>query len=320
MPPFQDHPPPLAAFAGERPPAPAWFIDALAHAPERSTVAVDHTPIEVLAWGERGRPGLLLLHGNGAHADWWSFIAPFFADTHRVAALSWSGMGGSGWREQYDAELFAREAIAVGEHAGLFDAPTPPVFVGHSFGGFLTLVTASLFGERLAGAVTIDSPIRRPEDQWRGPPQRSKPNTVYATLPEAMARFRFAPPQGCETPYIADWIARASLKQAPMADGSGDGWTWRFDPFMWRGFRMEERASFLTAAKCPLAVMWGERSQLVPPAIAEYMQGLLPAGTPTVVIPDADHHVMVDQPLATVAALRGLLAAWPGHRQLHTGG
>ena len=29
-------------------------------------------------------------------------------------------------------------------------------------------------------------------------------------------------------------------------------------------------------------------------------------------IPDADHHLMVDQPLAFVSALRGLLAGWPG--------
>jgi pimeloyl-ACP methyl ester carboxylesterase len=28
-------------------------------------------------------------------------------------------------------------------------------------------------------------------------------------------------------------------------------------------------------------------------------------------IPDADHHVMIDQPLATAAALRALLATWP---------
>jgi hypothetical protein len=28
-------------------------------------------------------------------------------------------------------------------------------------------------------------------------------------------------------------------------------------------------------------------------------------------IPDSHHHVMIDQPLALVAALRALLAAWP---------
>ena len=36
--------------------------------------------LEVLTWGEVGKPGLLFVHGNSAHADWWSFIAPFFAE------------------------------------------------------------------------------------------------------------------------------------------------------------------------------------------------------------------------------------------------
>lgn len=40
------------------------------------------------------------------------------------------------------------------------------------------------------------------------------------------------------------------------------------------------------------------------------MQDLLPPGSPQMAIPDADHHVMIDQPLAFVAALRGLLAGW----------
>src|SRR3712207_9584205 len=62
-----------------------------------------------------GKPGLLFLHGNGAHADWWSFIAPFFADTHRVAALSWSGMGGSDHRERYSIDGFVAEAFGVAE-------------------------------------------------------------------------------------------------------------------------------------------------------------------------------------------------------------
>ena len=44
-------------------------------------------------WGREGAPGLLLLHGNGAHADWWSFIAPYLANDFRVAAMSWSGYG-----------------------------------------------------------------------------------------------------------------------------------------------------------------------------------------------------------------------------------
>lgn len=306
---------PLAALAGERPPQPDWFSWAVAQSPERSRIEVEGAEVELLTWGERGAPGLLLLHGNGAHADWWSWIAPFFASSHRVAALSWSGMGGSDWRERYTGELFAAEAFAAAEAAGLFEAG-PPVFVGHSFGGFPTLVCAATRGERLAGVVSLDSPIRPPELQWRGPPSRSRANRVYPTLEAALARFRFAPPQGCENLFIADHLARGSLKRAPMTDGGGEGWTWRFDPFLWQHFRMEERATLLTGAKCPVAVLWGERSNLMTPNVIEYMRGLAAPGTPFIAIPDADHHVMVDQPLALTAALRALLSVWPQRQGL----
>ena len=36
-----------------------------------------------------------------------------------------------------------------------------------------------------------------------------------------------------------------------------------------------------------------------------------PKGMIEIAIPDSNHHIMVDQPLALVAALRALLAAWP---------
>ena len=64
----------LAPFRGAKPPAPEWFDDAIAHAPERTVVDVRGAAIETLAWGERGKPGLLFLHGNGACADWCSSV------------------------------------------------------------------------------------------------------------------------------------------------------------------------------------------------------------------------------------------------------
>jgi hypothetical protein len=42
----------------------------------------------------------------------------------------------------------------------------------------------------------------------------------------------------------------------------------------------------------------------------DYMFSKVPAGVKKVAIPDADHHVMIDQPLAFVGAVRGLLAGW----------
>ena len=48
---------PLAPFAGAKPPAPAWFEWALAQEPERRLVPVDGANIELLTWGEVGKPG-----------------------------------------------------------------------------------------------------------------------------------------------------------------------------------------------------------------------------------------------------------------------
>jgi alpha-beta hydrolase superfamily lysophospholipase len=137
----------LAAFEGRRPVAPAWFTEALAVTPERSRVVVQKANIEVLSWGSRGAPGLLLMHGLGAHADWWSHIAPFLADRYRVSAFSWSGMGGSDWRVNYSLDTYLEEILAVAQASGLFEAAEPPRIVGHSFGGLMLLARGGLLSQ-----------------------------------------------------------------------------------------------------------------------------------------------------------------------------
>lgn len=299
----------LAHLGGAAPERPEWFSAALAQAPERSVTDVGGVGVETLTWGEVGKPGLLFLHGNGANADWWSFIAPFFADDHRVAALSWSGMGGSDWRETYTLEAHMHEAFAVAEASGLFASAEKAVFVAHSYGGYALLLAAARHGERLRAAVTVDSTIRAPEEpEWTPSPPRTG-HKIYPTLEAALARFRFAPPQPSEHLFIADFIARTSLKQ--VRDAGGEGWTWRFDPSLWGRLDLGDLRALLAAPRCPLAQIIGERSRLMPPQRTAYLRGAVPAGSPWIAIPDADHHVMVDQPLAFVAALRGLLAGWP---------
>jgi len=311
----------LAPYQGAKPPAPAWFAPALAHAPERTFIPVAGANIESLAWGERGKPGLLLMHGNAAHADWYSFIAPFFAERFRVVAMSWSGMGGSDWRETYEVELFAAEAMAAAEAGGLFDGPVKPVFVAHSFGALTLRYLSVRHGDKLAGAVVLDSrtdmmgrPPRDGETPNRpGPPgatDRTKPNNVYPTLEAALARFRLAPPQPCDNHYLVDHIARLSLKRAPMPDGSGEGWTWKFDPFLFRNFSVSDPDALSGEASCPLAMIWGAQSAIIQMDRLGMIKSMKGRG-PMLEIPSSGHHVMLDQPLALVTALDGLLQGWP---------
>lgn len=146
-----------AAFADTPPPAPAWFSAAIAVEPERSTVGVGDATIELLTWGERGRPGLLLAPGLCAHADWWSFIAPMFLPHYRVAALSLSGMGGSSWRPVYRFEDNADELWACAKAAGLYDHQSPPTFIGHSQGGWAVFYSALKYPQRMGRGILIDT-------------------------------------------------------------------------------------------------------------------------------------------------------------------
>ncbi|MGC1302802.1 MAG: alpha/beta fold hydrolase, partial [Caulobacteraceae bacterium] len=205
---------PLAALNGVKPPAPAWFAETIAHQPERSAIPVEGAAIELLTWGQAGRPGLMFVHGGRAHADWWSFIAPAFADRYRVAALSLSGMGRSDWRERYSIAQYSREVVAAMRAARLYEADAPPLLVGHSFGSRPLFVTAADADAPLRGAVVLDAAISAPDrPDYQVPPGR--PNRIYASVTEALAHFRLMPAQPCDNLFLLDYIARHSLKPVP---------------------------------------------------------------------------------------------------------
>ncbi|MGX7953186.1 alpha/beta fold hydrolase [Tsuneonella sp. HG249] len=292
----------LGRFGGEHPPAAGWFTEALADAPQRSCFEVEGAAIELLTWGEVGKPGLLFLHGNAAHADWWSFIAPMFAADYRCAAISWSGMGRSDWRERYSIPTFAKEALAAVEVAGLSASGKPPVIVAHSFGGFPTLYIGAFHPEAIAGAILVDSAPPKPGG---GPPPRlaegREAHNRYRTLELALRRFRLMPEQGAAYPEVVDFMARNALHEVPETDADPGGWTWRFDPQFWAHF---DRGSLSARPVAPMGVIYGADSLLFPDGRLEELVELLDDCRFVTAIPDAGHHIMVDKPLEMIAAIR----------------
>jgi pimeloyl-ACP methyl ester carboxylesterase len=108
-----------------------------------------------------------------------------------------------------------------------------------------------------------------------------------------------------------DYIARWSLAKKPAPDGSADGWGWKFDPSIWRRFSVSRPPQeLLKATRCRIALFKGEKSILWEDDVGDYMRDLLNRQVPFIEIPEARHHVMLDQPLAFVAALRTLLQEW----------
>lgn len=311
---------PLAPYAGAVPPAPEWFTEAVAQAPERSFTATPRGRIETLTWGEVGQPGLLFVHGNSAHADWWSFIAPYFAGRYRVAAMSLAGMGESDWRERYSFPDFAEDAEAVAQAAGLYAGGRKPLYIGHSFGGAQVFYVAARNPEQLSAAILVDVGFGGPPpaalaerqkrmEEIRQLPPEKRPSRVYPDLAAALARFRLMPPQPAANHYILDFIARRSLREVEQADG-GAGWTWKFDPEMWDKLDRRVMAQFDRephAVSVPLSHIYGDHSAILARSRGE---GPLSAETLSVEVPDSEHHVMIDQPLALVAAIRAVLAGW----------
>jgi pimeloyl-ACP methyl ester carboxylesterase len=290
------------------PSAPLWFQRAIACAGEDRVVDVADCPIHYLLWPAQPKTsngrGLLFVHGGGAHAHWWSFIAPYFARDFRVAAIDLSGMGDSGRRASYGSDVRAHEMRAVIADAGL---GSQPFVVGHSFGGFMTMKFAAAFGEELGGVVIVDSPIRSPEEEAQSPlaPPNWGNRKLYPTFEAGLARFRLMPPQPCDNGFILDYIAHHSLMPVE------DGWTWKFDGNALGARRFGEPfREYLQAVRCRAALLFGENSALVSRHTASYMSSLLGPDAPIVEVPEAQHHVMLDQPLAFVAALRTLLQSW----------
>lgn len=313
-----DHIRPLAHLEGKKPPAPEWFDWAISYPSEEKSVEVAGANITYSVWGERGKRGLVFIHGGRAHRNWWRPIAPFFAEHYRVAAFDISGMGDSGWRDSYSSDLVIDELFAVIKEAGLSDVGRP-IVIGHSFGGWMTLAAVEREGEKLGGAVVVDSPlgVPDPDEGYRvgsnntsGGGPTIRPNRIYEDMPEPLMRFRFLPNQSIDALFMADYIAREGLKKVETPEG-GEGWTWKFDPAHGRNFAIHFDRDLLLAARCPLAFIYGEKSAFVGGDGFNHLVKQSKGRSPFVVMPSVHHHLMMEEPLAFVTGLKTLLTCWP---------
>jgi pimeloyl-ACP methyl ester carboxylesterase len=288
----------MTPIVGPEAAAPAWFSAALASPAQVRATTSNGTTIAYRAWGEPGGRGIVLVHGGAAHSRWWDHIAPLLSNGWRVAAVDLSGHGDSGRRDSYDLDTWARELLAVADDAGI---TAPPVLVGHSLGGLISLRAASMFGGRLEGIVVIDSPVRDspPEDVAAREKRAFGELRVYASREELVARFHPIPDQPV-LPYVAEHVAATSVRQVP------GGWTWKFDP---RIFGRHDTHQLLMRLDCRVALLRAEHG-MISVAAGEIMYDRLGRSAPVIEIPASGHHIMLDQPIALVAALRTLLSDW----------
>lgn len=282
---------------------PRWFERAVADEPSSSNIRVDGRTIHYLTWGQEGAEPIVLVHGNGANGRWWSFIAPFLASQGRcVGAIDLSGMGDSDHWQKPSIDGFVRQICAVAEHVGL---NRPVTLVGHSFGGLVSTAAAVFNPQLISRLVIIDSPFHIGCRKSHRAPRNF--NSVYPSEKAILARFRLMPPQAFEHLCVLEFIARHSITSTSA------GWSWKFRVDPWSSPLLDKSlwtsiGQQLRNYNRPTAYLRGELSKLCSHETEDLWRQFTSETAPVIVIPDAHHHLILDQPLAVVAALEALFA------------
>jgi pimeloyl-ACP methyl ester carboxylesterase len=269
-------------------------------------VTVAGVRVHYLEWeGPPGAPALLLLHGYLAHAHWWDFVAPWLAETHRVIAPDFSGMGDSGYRAEYTYDAFHQEIVGLIEAAGIGGCTG----IGHSFGGRALLYACHARPDLFARAIVVDSRLGSPEDPVRGFDEDWRPKKRYPDEATIRQRFLLRPAEPAPALALAH-MAGHSIRQ------EGDQWTWKFDEQVTRLFQSPGHrpdgvndVERLAGLPTPVDFIYGEDSRVVTPARAARLATCLPDVRSVTCMPASHHHLPVSQPVALVSLLRLLLGA-----------
>ncbi len=279
-----------------------WLARSLAQPGASRWAEITGCRIHYLEWiGPPDAPTIVLIHGFRAHAHWWDFTAPLLAADFRVLALDLGGMGDSGHRAVYNHVTFAEEIAGVIAHAGARDA----IVIGHSFGGVVSVGAAYRFPELIAHLILIDSRVRFADETHQIPAPPVHPKRLSSDRNALLERYRLIPDQGGIDPIIFRHIAEHSLHQF---EGQ---WSWKFDSLFYASSlatAAQEEATLLQQLEIPVDYIYGEHSVIVSRKFAQRVRASVRNGCGPIEIPNAHHHVLLDQPLAMVAALRALLA------------
>ncbi len=269
--------------------------------PTSRFVQIDGLKLHYFDWGgDASQRIFVLCHGGSAHAHWWDFVAPELVAHGKVIALDLRGHGRSQWADAYgpgshisDLKAFLRDHVRQ-----------RVVLVGHSMGGEIAQRVAADCPELIEALVLADAPHGGPPLRtrllWRW--KRRKQHLgrpEFRSLEELVRRFRLSPPGDRLTREQLAELAVKGAEQLPNGN-----WAFRFDPKtrkMTPGWKRHIRFP-LKQIRRPVLILRGEHSALVTPNAARRMHRGI-RNSQLKQIPNAHHHVSLDNPNDTAAAI-----------------
>lgn len=239
---------------------------------------------------------VVFLHGGGAHAHWWTHLIDRLAYQGPRFALDFRGHGDSDFPEEREVGAFNVDLEALLEWLGREDVH----LIGHSMGAAVAFDHASRF-RATRSAVLID--LARGSEKGSGRRARLALalRRTYASREEAVARFRFLPESSHAPESLRLAIAQRSVREEP--DGR---FGYKFDP-AWFGLPSRDRPDPAEVA-CPTLLVRGGDSRLLSQSAAEELVQALPRGS-LAVVPNAGHHVAIDQPERLLEVIEAFVAS-----------
>lgn len=244
-------------------------------------------------------PPVVLTHGTPSRSVVWRQVAAELARDHRVFVWDLLGFGESERRIDQDVSLVAHGEIL----AELIDrwGVVRPTLAGHDIGGAVVLRAHLLETVQVSGLALIDAAVLSP---WITPRTRQMQHEIdrWSPLPD---------PELAE--LIAEHLRSATIRPLPREVFAAlfDQW----DGGLGQALYLRNLAQFdeghtaeierrLPTIEVPALIVWGEDDAWLPVEMSERIAARIP-GARCLVVPEAGHFCMEDQPQRLASTLRG---------------
>jgi pimeloyl-ACP methyl ester carboxylesterase len=250
---------------------------------------VDRLAHEVTGAG----PPVVLLHGLTCHLGYWQRVTPHLGGL-RVVALDFRGHGLSAHADSYRYADYEEDLVTLLDALGLESAPV----AGHSLGGYVALLAASR-SDRVSAVLAVDVKSDWTEqDAALAKGARDATQRVQADRDGLLARFART-----LDPVVLDEEELEALAERSLEPADG-GWGYRWDRRVLASEPVEPFA-FLPRVRCPVHVLAGSRSDVMPPDRAHRFAEAIPGAT-VEVVDGVGHHVELEAPELVAERIRSL--------------
>lgn len=216
-------------------------------------------------WGDN--PQIVLLHGWLDQCASWDFVcADLFKAGFSSIAYDHRGHGKSDHvthSAHYHFPDYVHDLLFLHEH--LISLDIPIVLIGHSMGGTIASLYASIFPKHVRKLILIEGLGPRDESPQKAKARYKKhleqrrttnPHPLFPTREDAARRLRR------HHPYLS--IERAQQLACRILTPHNDGWIWRFDPRHKErsaiSFSQERHEVILSTIQTPCYLIFGQKS------------------------------------------------------------